>query len=171
MAEIKSTLDLIMERTKNLTMTTDEKKALQRKEWEGRVKGWVQKYLDGAIHLEEFTRQIESSRATFQGLPNMIKAIITQHVDPESDNAPLLRLLEEALNTPTKPVEDLIRRFQDSLKADMISRREAIKKALEQKGIYGSSVVPHLDHDKEWQEYVHALTAGFRKQVSSLIGI
>jgi hypothetical protein len=32
MAEIKSTLDLIMERTKDLTMTVDEKKALQRKE-------------------------------------------------------------------------------------------------------------------------------------------
>ena len=41
MAEIKSTMDLIMERTKNLTMTDEEKKKLQLDELRGKVRGWV----------------------------------------------------------------------------------------------------------------------------------
>jgi hypothetical protein len=169
MAEIKSTLDLIMERTKNLTMTADEKKALQRKEWEGRVKGWVQKYIDGTMQLDDLKVQIELCKSKFQDLPNMIKAEIVQHIHLESNNAPLLQLLEEALNTPAEPIVELITQYQDTLNANMISRRDAIKKALEKKKIYGSSVMPNVDHDREWQEHVQNIRAGFRDRVSSLI--
>jgi hypothetical protein len=168
MAEIKSTLDLIMERTKDLTMTVDEKKALQRKEWEGRVKGWVQKYIGGTMPLEDLKIQVESCQSKIQDLPDIIKAEVVQHIHPENDNAPLLQLLEEALDTPAKPIVDLITRFQDTLNANMISRRDTVKKALEQKKVYGSSVIPNVDHDREWQEYVQNLRAGFRDQVSSL---
>jgi hypothetical protein len=49
MAEIKSTLDLIMERTRNLSMTPEEKEALRRKEWHSRIQGWLQRYLDGLM--------------------------------------------------------------------------------------------------------------------------
>jgi hypothetical protein len=37
MTEIKSALDIIMEKTKNPSMTEEERKAFQRKEWEGKV--------------------------------------------------------------------------------------------------------------------------------------
>jgi hypothetical protein len=168
MAEIKSTLDLIMERTKDLTMTVDEKKALQRKEWEGKVKGWVQKYICGTMPLEDLKIQVESCQSKIQDLPDIIKAEVVQHIHPENDNAPLLQLLEEALDTSAKPIVDLMTRFQDTLNANMISRRDIVKKALEQKKVYGSAVIPNVDHDREWQEYVQNLRAGFRDQVSSL---
>jgi hypothetical protein len=168
MAEIKSTLDLIMERTKDLTMTVDEKKALQRKEWEGRVKGWVQKYIGGTMPLEDLKIQVESCQSKIQDLPDIIKAEVVQHIHPENDNAPLLQLLEEALDTSAKPIVDLMTRFQDTINANMISRRDIVKKALEQKKVYGSAVIPNVDHDREWQEYVQNLRAGFRDQVSSL---
>jgi hypothetical protein len=37
MGEIKSTLDIIMEKTRGLTMTAEEKREFQRKEVEGKV--------------------------------------------------------------------------------------------------------------------------------------
>ncbi len=46
MAEIKSTIDLIMERTRNLTMTEEEKEELRNKELTEKAKGWVVRYLD-----------------------------------------------------------------------------------------------------------------------------
>jgi len=170
MAEIKSTLDLIMERTKDLTMTVDEKKALQRKEWEGRVKGWVQKYIGGTIPLEDLKIQVESCQSKIQELPDIIKAEVVQHIHPENDNASLLQLLEELLDTDAKPIVDLITLFQNNLNASMIARRKAMKKALEQKKVFGSSVVPNLDHDGEWQEYLQKYRLDFKKQLSSLTG-
>jgi hypothetical protein len=170
MAEIKSTLDLIMERTKNLTMTADEKKALQRKEWEGRVKGWVQKYVDGTIRVEDLKVNIESYESQYQELRNIFKSEILKHIQPETNNSLLLQLLEELLDTDAKPIVNLITLFQNNLNASMIARREAMKKELEQKKVFGSSVVPNLDHDGEWQEYLQKYRLDFKKQLSSLTG-
>ncbi len=170
MAEIKSTLDLIMERTKNLTMTADEKNAFQRKEWEGKVKGWVRKYIDGTMHLEDLKVHIESSESQFQEIRNILKIEILEHIQPESNNALLLQLLEDVLDSDTRPIMDLITLFQNNLSATMIERRKAIKKALEQKKIFGSSVVPNMDRDSEWREYLQKFRLDFKNQVSSLTG-
>ena len=53
MAEIKSTLDLVMEKTRNLTLSADEKAAQQHKEAENRIRGLLQKYLDGVVSKPE----------------------------------------------------------------------------------------------------------------------
>ena len=43
MAEIKSTLDIIMEKAKRFSVTEEEKKGFKRQELEGKIKGLVQK--------------------------------------------------------------------------------------------------------------------------------
>ena len=59
MAEIKSTLDLIMERTKNLTLTKEEKKAIHTKEVKCRVRGWFQRYGDGSLTIRDIKEYME----------------------------------------------------------------------------------------------------------------
>ena len=49
MAEIKSTLDIIMEKAKKFSVTEEEKKGFKRQELEGKIKGLVQKALDGVL--------------------------------------------------------------------------------------------------------------------------
>ena len=55
MAEIKSTLDLVMEKTKNLSLSSEEKQTQRNKEIEGRIRGLLQKYQDQLITLDQFT--------------------------------------------------------------------------------------------------------------------
>ena len=52
MGEIKSTLDIIMEKTKGLTMSEEERTSFKEKELTGKVKGLVQKYINGFLRLE-----------------------------------------------------------------------------------------------------------------------
>ena len=47
MGEIKSTLDLVLEKTKNLNLSSEEKQEQKQKEVENRIKGMMQKYQDG----------------------------------------------------------------------------------------------------------------------------
>ncbi len=61
MAEIRSTLDIIMEKAKNLTVTDEDKKDFVEKEVQGRVKGLFQKYLDGILS----TQQLKTKMASF----------------------------------------------------------------------------------------------------------
>ena len=74
MAEIKSTLDIIMERTKNLTMTDEEKASFRRKEAEGKVKGWIQKYQDGAIGLDKLKSDFKKEQAEYPEALHILKS-------------------------------------------------------------------------------------------------
>ena len=54
MGEIKSTLDLVMERTRNLTLSDEEKQAHKQMAIASRIKGLLQKMLDGMLTEYEF---------------------------------------------------------------------------------------------------------------------
>ena len=60
MAEIKSTLDLIMEKTKGLTMSDEEKEAFQQKELETKLRGSLQKVMEGRLKLERFQMELDA---------------------------------------------------------------------------------------------------------------
>ncbi len=53
MAEIKSTLDIVLEKTKHLVLTPQERQAMERKEHLDRVPGMVQRFVDGAWTLDQ----------------------------------------------------------------------------------------------------------------------
>ena len=79
MGEIKSTIELMMERTKNLTMTGEEKAQLRQKELTEKAKGWLVRYLDGILSLEnlkaEMMRESEDSRE----LKKIIQPVIGEY--------------------------------------------------------------------------------------------
>ena len=59
MGEIKSTLDLVLEKTKNLTLSSEEKESQKQKEVENRIKGMVQKYQDGILSINQLIADYE----------------------------------------------------------------------------------------------------------------
>lgn len=63
MAKIKSTLDIVMERTRNLTITQEEKDALRRKELLDRVRGWVQALVDGKSSVSDLRSAYDEEAA------------------------------------------------------------------------------------------------------------
>ena len=52
MAEIKSTLDLVMEKTKNLSLSDEERQGQKNKEIESRICGLLQKFNDQALNID-----------------------------------------------------------------------------------------------------------------------
>ena len=68
MGEIRSTLDIIMEKTEGLTMTAEERKAIQRNEIGGKIRGLFQRYLDGALDLEKVLSEIMAMEGEGKGM-------------------------------------------------------------------------------------------------------
>jgi hypothetical protein len=93
MAEIKSTLDIIMERTKNLTMTDKEKASFRRKEAEGKVKGWVQKYQDGVIELDTIKSYFEKEITEYPEVRQILKSQLLDCLKLTGDNGKILNPL------------------------------------------------------------------------------
>jgi hypothetical protein len=170
MAEIKSTLDIIMEKTKGLTMTDEEKRELKRKEMAGKFKGLVQKFLDNIIDLDRL--KVEAV-AMGEGHEDMFRRVSIQEavgrIEPEGNNEPLLKILESTIGMDTGPIREFMTDFERNLEKERAAHEKGLKKRLKEKGISGSAVIPNLDADSQWRDYISKQTEKFRKEVAVLV--
>jgi len=169
MAEIKSTLEIIMEKTKGLTMTDEEKREFKRKEMAGKVKGLFQKFLDNNIDLDRF--KIEAA-AVGEGHEDMFRRVSMQEtierLEPEGDNKPILEILEITTGIDTGPIRKILTDFECKLEKERAAHERGLRKRLKKKGISGSAVIPNLEADSKWHDHVSKQKEKFRKEVESL---
>jgi len=170
MGEIRSTLDIIMEKTKGLTMTEDEKRELKRKEMAGKFKGLVQKFLDNIIDLDRLKAE---AAVVGQGHEDMFRRVSTKEVieriEPEGDNEYLLKILESTTGMDTGPIRTTLTDFERRLHKERAVHEKGLWERLKKKGISGSAVIPNLDADSQWRDYASSLRQTFQKEVEGLV--
>jgi hypothetical protein len=151
MAEIKSTLDLIMERTKDLTMTDEEKKVFKRHELEGKIRGLVQKALDGISDSERFRAELVALQAREKDLVDQaLKEEVVARIELGANNEVLLKLLENIAGPALAAVRKVVAGFEMKAEKQKKSRQKTLLENFKEKGISGSAVLPNLDADQEW---------------------
>lgn len=166
MAEIKSTLDLVMEKTRNLTVTADEKKSFHTKELMAKAKGWAQKYLDGLMNADELKAVIEKEKNSEDVRHITQKALVT-FLEPEENNDKIYRALEDVLKTDSRLYQKEAARFRKIVVAEKSKRTEQIRKLLRKRKISGSSVTPNLNSDETWIQTMEHLKTTFHKNLMS----
>ncbi|MGZ3649459.1 MAG: hypothetical protein ACXU9G_10590 [Syntrophales bacterium] len=169
MAEIKSTLDIIMERTKNLTMSDEEKASLRRKESEGKVRGWIQKYQNGTIGFDKLKLDIEKKAEEDPEILQILKTQLLDSLRLTGDNIVVLRLLEDIVGINTESIEKIIQSFKRRIDTLRTSSTEALGEELKKRKIYGSAVIPNPNHGADWQNSIFEAESDLRKQLESLV--
>ena len=156
MGEIKSTLDIVMEKTKHLTLSEEEKKTRDLAEVRSSVKGLVQKYEDMILdkaQLEEEIRRLQADRGMDTN-PILLDDIF-ERLDLGGDNGPLLELLGDLLGLDTQKLSTLFADYRDAVQTQIQAGMAEKKSTLSEKyGVSGSAVVPNLAADAEWQQRV-----------------
>ncbi len=66
MAEIKSTLDLVLEKTKHLTLSEEEKQIQRHDEFRKTLKGLIRKFADKALKMKELKKELEILQETYE---------------------------------------------------------------------------------------------------------
>jgi hypothetical protein len=169
MGEIKSTLDIIMEKTKDLTLTEEEKRAFRKKEVEGKVKGLLLKFLDGLIDVEKLTKEVISEAGKDQGMAMaFILKECLDRIDPEADNELLLQILEHVANINTTSLQNILSEFKIKLKDEKDIREQELNKQILEKGISGSAVLPNIRSDQQWIQHVQDAKEEFKGKLQAL---
>ncbi len=168
MGEIKSTLDLVMARTRHLTLSEDEKQQQRREQGRKHLAGLVQHFADGQIGVDRLLEQTAALRDRF-GLDG--KAELTQAVrlrlDPDKDNGPWLKVLERIEASASAKVKEALERYRLARRA--LDRRlsEAALQRLSNIGIAGAAVAPNLAAEPTWKQAVEGLRRDFQRSVTS----
>jgi hypothetical protein len=169
MAEIKSTLDIIMEKASKLTVTEEEKRDFKRQELEGRIRGLVQKYLDSFIDMDRLKAEVGLlQREEEQTVRELIQEDVLGRIQPGQNNDPLLDLLSKTMGMNAGPIEELLDRFEKRMVREKEGREKTLGEDLRRKGISGSAVIPNLNADKTWIQTLSEAAQEFREELKSL---
>ncbi len=176
MAEIKSTLDLVMEKTKHLKMSETEKKALDLEETLKKVPGLVQKYISGALKDRDFREEVKKY---VEIDPVAVKKEIVKELaraltfkEKEED----LRVVDALKLLNLDDDDDILHKLKECLESFHTEQRELLEqkskaylKELENMGIRGSAVIPKVMLRQEEMSKLQALKATCLNLMNRLI--
>lgn len=169
MGEIKSTMDIIMEKTKGLTMSDEERNAFKEQELRGKIKGLVQRFLDGAVDADKLKiqmLQLERDR------PDLVIQYTAEEakerIRPGEPNETILLMLKAVCGLDTAPFHELFRGFEKEREKEKKTRETALRGSLLGKGISGSAVIPNLWADAPWHERERELKQEFHSKLMNL---
>ena len=155
MAEIRSTMDIIMEKTRGLTMTEQEKREFREKELTGKVKGLVQKVMDGALPPDRFKVEAAPLEEKDRDLTHrLVREEALSRIEPGGSNDAVLQILGEGIGVDTGPIRRLLSEFERDLARERESREKVLEERIRKSGISGSAVRPNIAADPGWIAYV-----------------
>ena len=168
LADIKSTLDLVMERTRNLTLSSEEKQAQKEIEIGKHIKGLVQKFQDGLLSNNQLKKEYGSLKKDSDLSDDnlLVKEILTR-LDPDQDCQVLLKILEECCRLDTATIRGIINDYRVAYNRAAQNRSVQLQEDLAQKySITGTAVSPNLDADEQWQQEAQDMRRQFEDRLS-----
>lgn len=170
MGEIKSTMDIIMEKLSKIKISEEDKKEILRKEAEGIADRLISTYLS-----KKDVKSILDEIAGFQGekKEEVEKALIKKSIDKikpyGEDNESVLCLIEALIEKDIFPIKERISLSEDRLKSIKERCKKTMLSRLKKRDIYGSAVIPNIEADSIWIEEIKKETDKLRLDVNDLI--
>jgi len=172
MAEIKSTLDLIMERTKHLSLNEEEKQALEQQELNQLVMVPLLRYLKEERDADYLAHELDSLplEKREEGRRLCLELFIDS-LSPFEDNKRMLAGVERLLGKTgrerwEKIVVPLEKEYQEQREAAQAEAARRLRETLAAEGLSGSALLPYVDgespHSREEKE---RSTQAFRARV------
>lgn len=167
MGEIKSTLDLVMEKTRNLTLSSEEKAEQKYDEIHKQVKGFLLKYQDQVINKHHLKKEMDALRKNHGSMADDIllrELLGTLKLD--LDNDAHLNLLHEFCAANIHELKTIFKEFKELMLLTGQKRILLLKEDLAANDfISGSAVLPNLEVDKVWQADVQKTKEIFEKRL------
>ncbi|MDJ0804906.1 MAG: hypothetical protein QNI97_18670 [Desulfobacterales bacterium] len=170
MGEIKSTLDLVMERTRHLSLSEEERQHQQAEEFEKRLQGLLQQYADGALDPEAFEERTAALQIemNIEDRQVMIAGVV-QRIDPDDDNAPWLTLLGRGSPVLSERVQGILddHRLQQ---ADMLAveTQGQLARLHREHDISGTAVVSNPGADPAYRQRLSDLSKATRARLADI---
>ena len=145
MGEIKSTLDLVMEKTRHLSLSDEEKARQQKADFDKRLQGLLQQYADGVLSVDTLQDRTASLRAELDVKDRgVLVAAIAGRIDPDQDNRRWLELIGAAAPALRQPLEDILADFARCKGDTLRKSQDRLRERLASKyGIAGPAVKPN----------------------------
>jgi len=167
MAEIKSTLDLVMEKTRHLRLSSEEREKQKTHTFKKKLSGLLQQYESGEQDMDRFGKAFIrlESRVDIPGKKILIAEILDR-IMLEQPSSRLTDLLKEFCRVDSQKLAAIIEEYRAESEAAADKRAEQIKAALaKNRHISGDAVIPNLGVDSKWHSEIQSIRTKFNRRL------
>lgn len=165
MAKIKSTLDLVMERTKNLNVTDADREKLHTKEGTDMVRSWLQRYLSGKIDADELRMNLDEQKEAPGPIKNILRKELADSIRIDGDNKRVVEAFTRVFDVNAESIEKLMASYKARLEPEKARCLDQLGQDLRLQGISGTSVVPNISNCRQWQDFVLNTQEDLRRHI------
>jgi len=173
MGEIKSTLELAMERTKRFSISNEEKTEIKRKEIIQKATSLFNRYVEGYLPLNEILKEIE--RMEEKTAKAVKESLLSQWIDALSLNGKCERIIkgieslkQQSIDEGKQEFNRLLSQYQKEKKKFEEEVRIQVTAALRKESIYGDAVEPKLEGDELWKKEKGELDHSYRTKLEEI---
>ena len=174
MAEIKSSLELAMERTKKFAISEKEKEEIRQKEILQKATSLFHWYREGYVSLNEILKEIERME---KKTATMVKEfLLSQWINTlsleEDDDERILRGIESLKQQSIDEIKQNLHHLLSQYQREKEKAKEKMKiqftEALRKEGIYGNAVDPKLEGSELWKKENEKLNHPYRMKLEKI---
>lgn len=172
MGEIKSTMDLVMEKAGKLEISPEEREQFKREEVKGLVQRLFNRYF---IHgdqkdLSGLKKDLQEAR---EGVEEVLTELLISSYSfeaPSPTNLMGLDLVQgDRGREIAKALQELTSRYQRERDGELQRVKEGLRAALARRGISGSSVEPNPDSDPRWADFTEQLNKKYGEHKKEIL--
>ena len=168
MSEIKSTLDIVLEKTKHLTLSKDEKRAQKKEEARKNLAGLLQKYQDRILDIDQLKENLNEFKEFYDFIDTRaLVGEILNRIDLDNDNTSFMVILDDICQTDSDGIKAVLSEYQKTVRLRRDQRSEQILEKLSRDYlISGSAVLPNLAVDDEWAADLQTINTDYNRLLS-----
>lgn len=175
MGEIKSSLELAMEKTKKFAISDKEKEEMKQKEFMQKATGLFHRYRNELLPLNEILKQIE--RMEEETAIAVKKILLSQWIEALSLDDEEERILKGIESLEQRNIDEIKQKFYSLLSEYQREKEKTKEKAILQlieslrnDGIYGSAVEPKLEGSELWKKEMEELSQSYNMKLEEIKG-
>jgi len=173
MGEIKSALELAMERSKKYPISEEEKEKIRQKEILQKASGLFYRYREGHLSLHEIEREI--GRLEDKAREGVKEALLSQWLkslslegDPERILKGIELIRKRDFSEVTARFKDLLSEYGKAVDVASQRKRAELAEALKDAGIEGDAVEPNLNGNEEWKRMLDSTRHSFEGRLEGI---
>jgi len=173
MGEIKSTLELAMERTKKFAISEKEKEEMKQKEILQKATSLFHRYREGHLPLNNILKEI--GKMEKKTAITVKKILLSQWIDALSLDDDDERILKGIESLKGRSMDEVKQKFHHLL-SQYLSEKEKVKEkvkvqftdTLKKDGIYGSAVEAKIEGSEIWKKEIEKLDHSYKMKLEEI---
>ncbi len=173
MGEIKSTWDIVMEKTKGLEITSRDREIIKKRDLTSRINAIFHRYMDAQLDNEYLKKELKRLRGDEREVAERELLIqLLDSIDLSIDNGMIITGIEILKGKSAARTLEKLHLLASEYKASRDERAREIEGILRRRlaaaGISGSAVQPSLEGKREWIEVMEGLQRDFGNRLETL---